>query len=93
MTSDRSFPEFAISPAAKPPMPNHNKSDIEDVKSNHSRTLPKVKLSIPEKYHAETRRDDKESNIANKTPAGNLEWANQCHAPRNHGSYESCGAD
>lgn len=66
-------------PQVEPPVPTHNKSDVEQVKGNHADRFPEMQLAVNDEAHAEGSGDKKEANVTDKALAGDLKGANEGH--------------
>lgn len=80
-------------PQVEPPVPTHDKDNIEKVKGHHANGLPEMQFAVDDKADAEGRGDKEEANITDKTLASDLKRPDQSHRARHNSSDETCGAD
>ena len=89
MTATRSSFEPPCLALVEPPVPCHDKDDVEQIKSHHRDCFPQVEPAVNNEAHAEGCSYNEKADIAYKALAGDVERADQGHGSRDYRSNET----
>lgn len=70
-------------------MPDDDEYDVEDVVSDHGKTLPDLQLSIPHASQTEDGSQTEEKNVAHKSLPRDLERPDNAHGAGDYGGDEA----